>query len=148
VERAIAARGGRPGNRTFLAVPIYALSNIPDQQTEEDPHTHERAPVRDLIRRGKIRDAFYLQPLPAPHDQEYFAELRKVTSVGVQYFFDAKQNRIATLLPEALNEMYSQLLWSLTRADLFFRPIRCEQCGRDVTIDTRFHGQNFDLEPI
>jgi hypothetical protein len=97
VERGIAALEGRAGNGTFLAAPVFELSSIPERQTEEDPDTHEHAPVRDLIRRGKIRDVFYLRPFPAPHDQEYSAELRKVTSVGVQYFFDAKQNRIVTL---------------------------------------------------
>lgn len=49
----------------------------------------------------------------------------------MQYFLDGMANRITTLTLDTLNEMFSQLLWSLTRAELFFRPVRC-QCGRDV----------------
>jgi hypothetical protein len=142
-------RTGRVGNRTWLAAPIYDLTSIPEVNTEEDPDTHEQVPLRDLIRRGKARDAFYLEPFPGrPAGEEHYAELRKITSIGVQYFLDAKESRIVTLTLDTLNEMYSQLLWCLTRADLFFHPIRCAECGRDVPIDVRFHGQNFDAEPI
>jgi hypothetical protein len=139
---------GRVGNRTWLAAPIYELSSIPENSTEQDPDTAERVPLRDLIRRGRARDAFYLPPLPGHGDEEYYAELRKITSVGVQYFLDGKPNRLVTLTLDTLNEMYSQLLWSLTRAELFFRPIRCPECGQEVPIDIRFHGQNFDAEPL
>jgi hypothetical protein len=139
---------GRTGKRTWLAAPIYELGVVPERSTEEDPDTGEQVPLRDLIRRGKARDLFYLPPFPnRPANEEHYAELRKITSVGVQFFLDGMSNRIATLTLDTLNEMYSQLLWSLTRAELFFRPVRCE-CGRDVPIDVRFHGQNFDAEPI
>lgn len=141
------SRQGRIGNRTWLAAPIYALDQIPEASTEVDPDSGERVPLRQLIRAGKARDAFYLPPFPGhPSTEEHYAELRKITSIGVQYFLDGMATRLATLTVDTLNEMYSQLLWSLTRAELFFRPVRCE-CGRDVPIDVRFHGQNFDAEP-
>ena len=140
---------GRVGKRSWLAAPIYELAAIPETSTDEDPDTRERVPLRDLIRRGKARDAFYLPPFPGrPAHEEHYAELRKITSIGVQFFLDGMANRTATLTLDTLNEMYSQLLWSLTRAEFFFRPVRCANCGQDVPLDIRFHGQNFDAEPI
>ncbi|HXC34215.1 MAG TPA: hypothetical protein VNZ56_17190 [Verrucomicrobiae bacterium] len=143
--RRVGEHAGRVGKRSWLAVPIFSLADIPEANTEEDPDTHERVPLRQLIRSGKARDDFYLPPFPG-QQEEHYAELRKITSVGIQYFMDARAERSATLTPESLNAMYSHLLWSLTRAELFFRPVRCE-CGREVPIDIRFHGQNFDAEP-
>jgi hypothetical protein len=142
-------RNGRIGNRTWLAAPIYELAGIPEASTDVDPDSGAQVPLRDLIRRGKARDAFYLPAFPGqPENEEHYAELRKITSIGVQYFLDPGANRIATLTIDTLNEMYSQVLWSLTRAELFFRPVRCPSCGDEVPIDVRFHGQNFDAEPI
>jgi hypothetical protein len=143
--RRISDSDGRVRKLSWLAAPIYSLNSIPEANTEEDPETHERVPLRVLIRSGKARDVFYLPPFPG-QSEEHYAELRKINSVGVQYFLDGQATRIATLTTESLNAMYSQLLWSLTRAELFFRSVRCE-CGRDVSIDIRFHGQNFDAEP-
>jgi hypothetical protein len=137
----------RTGNRTWLAVPVYELGLIPENSRDLDPETGELVSFRDLIRTGKARDLFYLPPFPGAPNDEHYAELRKITSVGVQFFLDGMPHRIATLTMDTLNEMYSQLLWSLTRAQFFFRPVRCE-CGRDVPIDIRFHGQNFDAEPL
>jgi len=77
--------------------------------------------------------------------EEHYVELRKITPVGVQFFLESRATRIATLTGDSLNELFSALLWSLTRAELFFRPVTCE-CGREVPIDVRFHGQNFDAE--
>ena len=82
----------------------------------------------------------------APNDDEYYVELRKLTCVGIKFFQDARGSRLATLMPESLNDLYSNLLWSLTRNEIFFRPIECE-CGRTVALDARFHGQNSDPEP-
>lgn len=146
-ERRIFENKGKAGKRSWLAAPVYNLQDIPAENTETDPDTGDRAAVRDLIRLGKARDNFYLPPFPGrPADEEYYVELRKITSIGVEFFLQSKEARLAALTPESLNEMYSHLLWSLTRAELFFRPIQCE-CGRQVSIDVRFHGQNFEAEP-
>ncbi len=146
-ERRIAENNGRAGKRSWLAAPIYRLQDIPAASTEIDPDTGERVSMRDLIKNGKARDNFYLPPFPERQpEEEYYAELRKITSIGVGFFQQAQGSRLATLTKESLNEMYSHLLWSLTRAELFFRPIHCE-CGREVPIDVRFHGQNIDAEP-
>ena len=144
ILRAI-GRSGRIGKRAWLAAPVYKLDDIPAGNTEEDPETHEQTPIRDLIRRGNVRDCFYLPPFPGQPPAEHYADLRKITPVGVQYFLEGIPQRIATLTEGSLNEMFSQLLWSLTRVELFFRPIQCE-CGRQVPIDVRFHGQNLDAE--
>jgi hypothetical protein len=145
-ERRI-AQNGRVGKRSWLAAPVYRLQEIPEGNTEVDPDTNEQVPLRELIRRGKARDTFHLPPFPGrPEDEEHYAELRKITSVGVEFFTREKDARIATLTMEELNNMYSHLLWSLTRAQLFFQPVRCD-CGKQVPIDIRFHGQNFDAEP-
>jgi hypothetical protein len=146
-ERRIAAPNGRIGKQGWLAAPVYNLNDIPAGSATEDPETHERVPLRDLIRQGRARDNFYLPPFPNnPEEHDHYVELRKITYIGVQFFRAAQPERIVTLTMETLNELYSHLLWSLTRAELFFRPVVCE-CGRPVKIDTRFHGQNFDAEP-
>ena len=145
-ERRFADRG-RVGKRGWLAAPIYRLAEIPGNNTAIDPDTHEPAPVRDLIRRGKILQAFYLPPFPEiePED-EHYVSLRDITNVGAQFFREAKPNRIVTLTMDELNELFTQLVWVFTRAELLFRPIQCE-CGREVRVDVRFEGQNFGAEP-
>jgi hypothetical protein len=146
VERRV-AENGRVGKRSWLAAPIYRLDAVPEGNQEEDPETRERVSMRQLIRQGKARDNFYLPPLPGEAStEEHYVELRKITPVGIQFFMDAKSARLASLMPEALNELYSNLLWSLTRYELFFHPIKCE-CGKEVPLDVRFHGQNTDPEP-
>jgi hypothetical protein len=138
---------GRVGRRGWLAAPIFRVLDVPANAMEEDPLTHTRIPLRDLIRQNKCRDNFYLPPFPGAQDgDEHYVELRKITPIGVQFFLDARAVRIATLTLDSLNELFSALMWSLTRAELFFRPVACE-CGREVPIDVRFHGQNFDAEP-
>lgn len=139
------ARSQRLGKRAWLAAPVYDLLAIPAGNTEEDPETREQVPVRDLIRQGRLRDCFYLPRFPDKPQGEHYAELRKITAISVQYFLEDRETRIATLTEASLNEMFSQLLWSLTRVEFFFRPVRC-QCGRDVPTDVRFHGQNLDAE--
>src|SRR5216683_139398 len=49
----------RIGKRSWLAAPIYELGAIPQASSDADPDTGEQVPLRDLIRRGKARDAFY-----------------------------------------------------------------------------------------
>jgi len=141
----VVAHQQRMGKRAWLAAPIYPLADIPERSMEVDPDTKALVPLRDLIRQGRARDCFYLPSFPEHTPEEHYAELRKITPIGVQYFLEGISQRIATLTESSLNEMYSQLLWSLTRAELFFRPIRCD-CGRDVPIDVRWHGQNIDAE--
>jgi hypothetical protein len=138
---------GRVGKKGWLAAPIYRIGDVPENHMEEDPVTHARVPLRELIRENKCRDNFYLLPLPGElAGEDHYVELRKITPIGVQFFLDSRPTRIATLTQDSLNELFSALMWSLTRAELFFRPITCE-CGREVPIDVRFHGQNFDAEP-
>lgn len=138
---------GRVGRKGWLAAPIFKISDIPQNSEEEDPLTRARVPLRDLIRQNRCRDNFYLPPFPEVQGgEDHYVELRRITPIGVQYFLDSRAARIATLTQDSLNELFSALLWSLTRAELFFRPVTCE-CGREVPIDVRFHGQNFDAEP-
>ena len=145
-ERRFADRG-RIGRKGWLAAPIYSLLSIPEQNTEIDRESGERLPIRELIRRGKILHAFYLPPFPgAEATAEHYVSLRDITNVGAQFFRESAATRIATLTLDSLNELLTQLVWLFTRAELLFRPIRCE-CGREVRTDVRFEGQNFDAEP-
>jgi hypothetical protein len=137
---------GRIGKRGWLAAPVYSLLDIPENNTAQDPDTHENVPTRDLIRRGKILQAFYLPAFPEVQPAvEHYALLRDITNIGAEFFRASQAERLATLTMDSLNELLTQLVWVFTRAEVLFRPIRCE-CGRDVQVDVRFEGQNFDAE--
>lgn len=126
---------------------MLPLADIPEKNQEVDPESGEMVSVRDLIRRGKILHAFYLPPFPnSGSAAEHYAKLRTINNIGAQFFRETKDRRLATLTMDSLNELFTQLIWVFTRAEMLFRPVRCE-CGRDVPIDVRFEGQNFDAEP-
>lgn len=146
-ERRFVERG-RVGRKGWLAAPIYSLTDeIPENSKVPHPDTGADTPVRDLVREGKITHWFYLPPFPNVEPAtEYFANLRDITNIGVQFFRETKALRVATLTNESFNELMSQLIWVFSRAEILFRPIRCE-CGRDVTIDVRFEGQYGDPGP-
>lgn len=146
-ERGIAERGGRVQRRSWIAAPIFRVDSIPENQVAPDPETNQPTAVRDLIRSGKVLESFYLPPFPGFADGvEYYAAIRKMTNIGVQYFREAMPNRIATLSEPSSLELWSQLMWCLTRAEFFFRPIVCE-CGRRVLIHIPFEGQNIGADP-
>lgn len=138
---------GKVGKRGWLAAPVYdIMQEIPEGSVAEDPDTHVKTSVRDLIRQGKLHQSFYLPPFPGVEPAtDHYANLRQVTNIGVDFFRQAKAQRLATLTRESYNELITQLVWVFSRAELLFRPIRCE-CGREVTIDQRFEGQMVDLE--
>jgi hypothetical protein len=67
--------------------PIYSLRSIPETSKEQDPYTGELVPLRELLRRGKARDASYPSLFTGDlSNDEHFAELKKITSVGAQAF--------------------------------------------------------------
>jgi len=139
---------GRVGKLAWLAAPIYRLLDVPADVREQDPETHMLVPLRDLVRGGKCRDYFYLPPFPnRSAEGDHYVELRKITPVGMQFFVDSRAERIATLTEQSLGDLFTTMMWSLTRAELFFRPVTCPRCAEQVPIDVRFHGQNFDAEP-
>jgi hypothetical protein len=142
------AENGKIKGRSWLAAPVHPLANIPAANTEIDPETNEKVSIQELIRRSKILHSFYLPAFPGTEPPvEYYADLKNITNIGAGFFMEARATRIVTLTMEALNELFTQLVWVFTRAELLFRPIRCE-CGRDVRVDVRFEGQNFDAEPL
>jgi len=111
----------------------------------EDPETHERVPLRDLVKQNRVVDYFHLPSLPGS-DSEYVVNFRKICPVGIQFFIEAREERLAALTEDSLAFLYSRLMWFFTRTEYFFRPITCPACNAAVPIDVRFHGQTFDVE--
>jgi len=141
-------RKGKAQNKGWLGAPIYSLHDVPEQATIEDPDTHESIPIRAVIRDNASHNYFYLPPFPGTADgKEHYVDFRKISVVGVEFFRNSRSSRLATLSEETLNLLFSRLMWFFTRAEYFFRPISCVNCGERVPIDIRFEGQNLDAEP-
>lgn len=139
---------GKPQNKGWLAAPIYKLDDIPHDATIEDPETNERINIRTVVRNNASHNYFYLPPMPDFRGgEEYYVDFRKINAVGISFFLDSKSKRIASLSEESLNLLFSRLMWFFTRAEYFFRPIRCLNCGEELAVDIRFEGQNFEAEP-
>jgi hypothetical protein len=146
-ERDIARRGD-PRRKGWLAAPVYRLQDIPETAVLEDPETHERILIRDVVRNNSSHNYFYLPPFPSSKSaEEYYVDFRKISSVGMAYFTSGKNGRLVALTEESLNMLFSRLMWFFTRAEYFFQPVRCKTCGVNVPIDVRFEGQNLDAEP-
>jgi hypothetical protein len=139
--------GGKPKARIWLVAPIYPLSSIPADALQEDPETHEQFVIRDMVRRNRSHNYLYLPPWPTAHEEDgYYVDFRRICGVGIRFFLDQKDSRAAALTEDALNMLFSRLMWFFTRAEYFFRPITCRRCGDQVPVDTRFHGQNLAAE--
>jgi hypothetical protein len=142
------ASTGKVQRKAWLAAPIFKLQDIPENGIVRDPDTGEELKMRDIVRNNLSHNYFYLPPFPStPSVDEHYADFRRITPIGMQFFTAEKINRIATLMPDSLNGLYSRLMWFFTRAELFYRPVRCGSCGTEIQLDVRFHGQNFDAEP-
>jgi hypothetical protein len=138
----------KPKNKSWLAAPIYKLNDVPEDAVLEDPDTRERINLRDVVRQNRSHNYFFLAPFPDRDEStEYYVDFRKICSVGIAFFLDSKEKRVATLTGDTLNTLFSRLMWFFTRAEYFFQPIQCGNCGHSVSIDIRFEGQNFDAEP-
>lgn len=141
-------KSGDVQRRAWLAAPIYSLADIPPDAVLEDPETHERIYIREVVRQNQSHNYMYLPPFPGlASSQEHYVDFRKICHVGVGFFVTQKQNRIAALTEESLNTLFSRLMWFFTRAEYFFEPIQCANCGVAVKVDVRFEGQNVSLEP-
>jgi hypothetical protein len=146
-EREMERSGGRAKAKAWLAAPIYPLRSIPGDALQEDPVTHERLVIREVVRRNQSHNYFHLPPVPTLAEEEgYYVDFRRICPVGIRFFVDNKDTRIATLTGESLNMLFSRLMWFFTRAEYFFRPITCQHCGQQVPVDIRFEGQNLDAE--
>jgi len=141
------AQSGDPKRKSWLAAPIYALQDIPENAAIEDPETRERVSIREVVRKNSSHNYFYLPRFPGTTDgKEHYVDFRKISSVGISYFIDSKDRRVATLSENSLNQLFSRLMWFFTRAEYFFQPIQCKACGVWVPVDVRFEGQNFSAE--
>jgi hypothetical protein len=142
------AQSGKAKTKGWLAAPIYWLQDIPDTATIEDPDTHLKINMRQIVRDNLSNNYFYLPPFPGGSDpRERYVDFRKISSVGIHFFISDKESRVATLSEESLNLLFSRLMWFFTRAEYFFQTIVCGSCGRAVPADVRFEGQNFEAEP-
>jgi hypothetical protein len=141
-------RSGKAQGKVWLLAPVFPLGQIPEKQTTEDAETGERILVREIIIENRSHLYMYLPPLPQSDDKlGHYLDLRKMTTLPMQYFLDAKDKRFATLQEDGLNLLFSRLMWFFTRAEYFFHSVQCQHCGADVEIDLRFEGQNVDAEP-
>lgn len=143
--RSYQARGKAKG-MTWLTAPIFDLSTIQDQKKYRNEETGEELSDRDIVRLNQNSHTFYLPPFasdPQAHLGRYL-ELRRMCPVGIEFFLEAKGARMATLTPEAKNDMYHQLMGFLTRKKLFFHPIACPECGAQVPLDLEMEGQEID----
>jgi len=141
-------KSGRAQGKVWLLAPIFPLAHIPESQTTEDVETGERISVRQIIVENRSHLYMYLPPFPETDDRlGHYVDLRKMTTLPIQYFVDARNARFVGLHEDGLNLLYSRLMWFLTRVEYFFHPVTCQRCGTEVEIDLRFEGQNIDAEP-
>lgn len=135
-------------HKSWLAAPIYRLQDIPESAVIRDVDTGEEVNIREVVRNNASHNYFYLPPFPnSDSGDERYVDFRRLQQIGIGFFLDTKSTRIATLTMESLNSLYSRLMWFFTRAEYFFRPIACPECGRSVALDIRFEGQNLEAEP-
>jgi hypothetical protein len=159
-------RSGKAHGKMWLAAPVFPLAQIPEDQTTPDVETGEKISVRQIIVENRSHLYLFLPPFPKTADElrdlqlgiptaktrtegelGRYLDLRKMTTLPIQYFTDAKDKRLVGLHDDGLNSLYSRLMWFFTRAEYFFRPVVCQRCGSEVELDLRFEGQNIDAEP-
>ena len=98
--------------------------------------------MSDAIRSGTSPRFFPLPPLPRTQI-ELYVDFRKIGSLAANHFEGIP--RTWRLAHRALNDFYHHLIWFFTRKKLFFEPVRCNNCGAQVDLDTAFEGQ--PIEP-
>jgi hypothetical protein len=141
-------KSGKAHGKVWLVAPIFPLAHIPETQTIEDAETGNLISVRQIIIENRSHLYMHLPPFPESGDQlGHYLDLRKMTTLPIQYFIDLKEARFAGLHDEGLNLLYSRLMWFFTRVEYFFHPVACQVCGTQVDLDLRFEGQNVDVEP-
>jgi hypothetical protein len=135
---------GKAGSKIWLAAPAFCIADLPDH-----PVGHDARRIRDIVKANESGHTFYLERFPSdsPEHLGYYVEFRRICPIGVQFFLDAKPDRVATLMPLSKNAMYHQMMWFWTRFELFFHPLKCKSCGTDVQLDVRVEGQNVEVDP-
>jgi hypothetical protein len=143
------AKGKKPAGRVWLAAPVENLDKLQDEKKHEQPDGAKLSD-RDVVRINANYNRFFLPPFPGdpPGHMGRFVDFKKVAPVGVQSFIDAKDNRLAAVSRDALNDMFHHLCWHFTRAEIFFHPITCVHCGGITPIDVRFKGQDIPDDPL
>jgi hypothetical protein len=141
----VIAQKGKAGGKLWLAAPVLRLADLPDRPNS----AADGRSMRQIVQANESGHTFYLPPFPSDTTDHlgYYVEFRRICPVGAQFFLDAKANRIATLMPQSKNAMYQQFMWFWTRFELFFHPLKCQQCGATVNLDVRIEGQNVDVDP-
>src|SRR5688572_1283419 len=119
-------RTGRVGGRVWVAAPVYDLSDLPDDKKYNHPETGALVSMRELVKENRTHHAFYLPPLPTETNHlGRYVDFKRIAHVRVAYFLDNVGRRIATLMPDALNDMYHQLIRFFTRAEIFLHTLKC-----------------------
>lgn len=142
-----ASQAKKTSGKAWLAAPIYSLGDIPEQAVIQDPETHEEINVRDVVRTNRSHNYFYLPPFPSSEGAEHYVDFRKIQPVAMSFFTATASARLVTLTEDSLNLLFSRLMWFFTRAEYFFQPLKCGNCGQMVAVDVRFEGQNLNAEP-
>ena len=143
------AQSGRTGGKTWIAAPIYQVSELPTDRTFAAPETEAFVSMREIVMSNRTHHCFYLKPLPnAPSDDlGWYVDFRRIGAVRVDHFIAQKDRRLATLMGDTRSELFQQLLLFFTRARLFFGPIMCDKCGTPLNLDMPIEDQNEEAEP-
>src|SRR4051794_37204263 len=97
---------GKAGSKIWLAAPAFCIADLPDH-----PVGHDARRIRDIVKANESGHTFYLERFPSdsPEHLGYYVEFRRICPIGVQFFLDAKPDRVATLMPLSKNAMYHQM---------------------------------------
>jgi hypothetical protein len=130
-------------SKDWLIAPLFPLKNHVGKILKI-PNSGETIDFAEAIRTGKSARYFPLRPIPGDAEESYFVDFKKICTVAASHCIDLK--RTWQLAPAALNDFYSHLLWFFTRKRIFFSPVACRSCGREVDLGVTFEGQPLDGE--
>jgi len=134
---------GKLDRKDWLIAPLFPLKDQEGKRIQKRS-SGEIIDFAEAIKAGKSPRYFPLQPIPGEDGDLYYADFKKVCPVAASHFMDLP--RKWQLAGPALNDFYSHFLWFFTRKKIFFAPISCTGCGREVDLGITFEGQQLDAE--
>lgn len=136
-------RRGKLHKKDWLIAPVFPLAGLEELKVV-DARSGETFNMAEAARAGRSPRFFALRPFPGEESPGYYVDFRKICPLAANHFQDVpRQWRLA---PAALNDFYHQLIWFLTRREIFFRPISCPNCGQSVDLGVVFEGQPTEPE--
>ncbi len=137
-------RSGNLHKKEWLIAPIFPLSELKAIEFK-DSKTGRQLNLADAIQEGKSPKYFPLRPLPGDLEPiGYYVDFKRICPLAATHFGNAPRDW--RLNSAALNDFYHQLIWFLTRREIFFRPIQCKGCGKPVDLGIVFEGQPVEPE--